>query len=219
MNRLKNIFNLISSTMLSLMVLVGVSSCSDIWSEQHPGTYYTSTGQTVADYLEEDETGRFSDFIKVLKKSQTWGELDTYGTYTCFAPTNNAFAEYLEDKGIPNVDSLSKADCDTIAWNHLIRKVFYMSDVEAGSLPSVNLLNRFLVVDYVADTLQDGTIKPVTTINRNSRIIREDDSVQNGVVQVVDRVIRVAGDYVFDIVKEFLTEAVDGYHRFIGPDS
>lgn len=202
MNRLKNIFNLISSTMLSLMVLVGVSSCSDIWSEQHPGTYYTSTGQTVADYLEEDETGRFSDFIKVLKKSQTWGELDTYGTYTCFAPTNNAFAEYLEDKGIPSVDSLSKADCDTIAWNHLIRKVFYMSDVAAGSLPSVNLLNRFLVVDYVADTLQDGTIKPVTTINRNSRIIREDDSVQNGVVQVVDRVIRVAGDYVFDIVKE-----------------
>ncbi|MBO6077908.1 MAG: fasciclin domain-containing protein [Bacteroidaceae bacterium] len=201
MNKSRNIFNLISAAILTV-ALMGTVSCFDLWTEQHPGTYYTFNGQTVADYLEQDETGRFSDFIKVLQKSQTWGELDTYGTYTCFAPTNNAFAEYLKEKGIPGVDSLTKADCDTIAWNHLIRKVFFMSDVAAGSLPYVNLLNRFLVVDYVADTLQDGTIRAVTTINRRSRIIREDDTVQNGVVQVVDRVIRVAGDYVYDIVKD-----------------
>jgi hypothetical protein len=201
MNKSRNIFNLISAAILTV-ALMGTVSCFDLWTEQHPGTYYTFNGQTVADYLEQDETGRFSDFIKVLQKSQTWGELDTYGTYTCFAPTNSAFAEYLKEKGIPGVDSLTKADCDTIAWNHLIRKVFFMSDVAAGSLPYVNLLNRFLVVDYVADTLQDGTIRAVTTINRRSRIIREDDTVQNGVVQVVDRVIRVAGDYVYDIVKD-----------------
>ena len=201
MNKSRNIFNLISAAILTV-VLMGTVSCFDLWTEQHPGTYYTFNGQTVADYLEQDETGRFSDFIKVLQKSQTWGELDTYGTYTCFAPTNNAFAEYFREKGIPGVDSLTKADCDTIAWNHLIRKVFFMSDVAAGSLPYVNLLNRFLVVDYVADTLQDGTIRAVTTINRRSRIIREDDTVQNGVVQVVDHVIRVAGDYVYDIVKD-----------------
>ncbi|MGX8689621.1 MAG: fasciclin domain-containing protein [Bacteroidaceae bacterium] len=202
MKSLRNILTPLSVLILAVISFTGVASCSDIWSEQHPGTYYTFNGQTIADYLEEDETGRFSDFIKVLQKSHTWGELDTYGTYTCFAPTNNAFADYLEEKGIPCVDSLSKADCDTIAWNHLIRKVFFMSDVAAGSLPYVNLLNRFLVVDYIADTLQDGTIKPVTTINRLSRIISEDDTVQNGVVQVVDRVIRVSGDYVFDIVKD-----------------
>ena len=201
MSKSGNIFNLISAAILTV-VLMGTVSCFDLWTEQHPGTYYTFNGQTVADYLEQDETGRFSDFIKVLQKSQTWGELDTYGTFTCFAPTNNAFAEYFKEKGIPGVDSLTKAECDTIAWNHLIRKVFFMSDVTAGSLPYVNLLNRFLVVDYVADTLQDGTIRAVTTINRRSRIIREDDTVQNGVVQVVDRVIRVAGDYVFDIVKD-----------------
>lgn len=202
MNKSRNIFNLFSVAILTVVLSMGTVSCFDLWTEQHPGTYYTFNGQTVADYLEQDETGRFSDFIKVLQKSQTWGELDTYGTFTCFAPTNNAFAEYLKEKGIPGVDSLTKADCDTIAWNHLIRKVFFMSDVAAGSLPYVNLLNRFLVVDYVADTLQDGTIRAVTTINRRSRIIREDDTVQNGVVQVVDHVIRVAGDYVYDIVKE-----------------
>lgn len=177
-------------------------SCSDVWSEQHPGTYYVSTGQTVADFLEQDVEDRFSDFIKILKKAQTWGELDTYGDFTCFAPTNDAIRQYLDEKNLESVEMLSKEDCDTIAWNHLIKTVFYMSDCSAGSLPSVNLLNRFLVVDYIADTLADGTIMPVVTINRDSRIIHEDDSVENGVVQVVDNVIRVAGDFVYDLVKE-----------------
>ena len=202
MKRSVNIFIKTSAFLILCVVVSGMVSCSDLWSEQHPGTYYTSTGQTVADYLEQDESGRFSEFLRVLKKAQIYGELDTYGKYTCFAPTNNAFAEYLADKGIPSIDSLSKADCDTIAWNHLIRgNSFFMSDVTSGSLPGVNLLNRFLVVGYEADTLEDGTIRAVTTINRDSRIIVEDDTVENGVMQVVDHVIRVAGDYVYDVVK------------------
>ena len=159
MNRLVNIFIKTSALLIVCVVMLGVVSCSDLWSEQHPGTYYTSTGQTVADHLEQDESGRFSEFLRVLKKAQIYGELDTYGKYTCFAPTNNAFAEYLADKGIPSIDSLSKADCDTIAWNHLIRgNSFFMSDVTSGSLPGVNLLNRFLVVGYIADTPQSTGI-------------------------------------------------------------
>jgi len=186
---------------ICLMVTVALCQLSCI-EEQHPGTYYVATGQTVADFLEQDADDRFSDFIKVMKKAQTWGELETYGTFTCFAPTNEAFVDFLEEKGLESVDMLSKADCDTIAWNHLVRSTFYMSDCSAGRLPQVNLLNRFLVVDYVADTLPDGTIMPVVTINRDSRIIHEDDSVQNGVVQVIDHVIRVAGDFVFDLVQD-----------------
>lgn len=73
---------LTSGLILSALVLFG--SCLD---EQHPGTYYTFTGQTVADYLEDDAEGRFTDFIAVLKKARHWGELDTYGEFTCFAPT------------------------------------------------------------------------------------------------------------------------------------
>lgn len=174
-------------------------SCFD---EQHPGTYYTFTGQTIADYL-EDNSEDFSDFIKVLVKSRTWGELDTYGTFTCFAPTNDAFADYLNEKGVPSVDSLTKEDCDTIAWNHLIRSVYFLNDIISDcSLPSPNLLNRFLSVTFIADTLEDGSVRPVTTINRDTHVIIKDDSVQNGVIQVVDHVIRVSGEFVYDLVKE-----------------
>ena len=85
---------------LVLKVLVAVApmlmtiSC---WDEVHPGTYYTFTGKTVATYLEQDTVDSFKSFITVLKRAGVWGELETYGTFTCFAPTDEAFDNYLKD--------------------------------------------------------------------------------------------------------------------------
>lgn len=176
-------------------------SCSDIWSEYHPGTYYTFTGQTLVDYLEQDSAQRFGSFIKVLQRARVYGELETYGTYTCFAPTDAAFEKYLESRNISSVDSLSFEDCDTIARTHLINTVLFLSDQSEGGLPSVNRLNRFLVLGYIEDTLSNGIIWARPTINRESVVIKSDDTVQNGAVHVVDNVIRVSGDYIYDIVK------------------
>ena len=187
------------SVWLVLFVLAICSSCLD---EQHPGTYYTFTGQTVADYLEDDPDGRFTDFITVLKRAKHWGELDTYGEFTCFAPTNNAFQHFLADLGYSSVDDLSDSDCDTITRTHLIRSTYFMSDMTEGALPSVNLLDRFLTLSYTGDTAQDGTVRLLKCINRDSHIIGLDDTVQNGVVQVVDKLISVSGDYIFDVIAE-----------------
>lgn len=188
---------LTSGLILSALVLFG--SCLD---EQHPGTYYTFTGQTVADYLEDDAEGRFTDFIAVLKKARHWGELDTYGEFTCFAPTNSAFQAYLKQRGMSSVDDLSFDDCDTITRTHLIKTTYFMSDMKEGALPSVNLLDRFLTLSFKADSTDEGVIRLVKCINRNSHIISLDDTVQNGVVQVVDSVIKVTGDFIFDVLKE-----------------
>ena len=177
-------------------------SCSDIWSEQHPGTYYVFQGQTVVDFLEQDTGQRFDSFLKVLKKARVYGELETYGTYTCFAPTDDAFKKYLESRNISSVDSLSFEDCDTIARTHLINTTLFLTDQTEGGLPQVNRLNRFLVMGYREDTLDNGIIKARPTINRESAVIYADDTVQNGVVHVVDNVIRVSGDYIYDIVKQ-----------------
>ena len=177
-------------------------SCSDLWSEQHPGTYYVFQGQTIADFLVQDTAQRFDSFLKVLKKARVYGELETYGTYTCFAPTDAAFEKYLESRNISSIDSLSYEDCDTIARTHLINTTLFLTDQTEGGLPSVNRLNRFLVLNYREDTLSDGIIKARPMINRECAVIAGDDTVQNGVVHVIDNVIRVSGDYIYDIVKE-----------------
>ena len=194
----RDIYRSVYKLILTVLLAVVTVSC---WDESHPGTYYTFTGQTVADYLEQDTAQRFSSFIKVLKKARKWGELQTYGTYTCFAPTDAAFERYLESRNISSIDSLTFDDCDTLARTHLVNTTLYLSEQEEGGLPSVNQLNRFLVLGYIPDTLQNGIIKARMTINREARVMKSDDTVQNGVMQVVDNVLRVSGDYIYDIVK------------------
>jgi len=189
-----------SSALLYVAVLLLSGFMGSCFDSIAPGNYYTFTGQTIADFLEENED-EFSDFMTVLKRAKTWGELDTYGQYTCFAPTNSAIQAYLESRSLSSVDDLSDADCDTITWTHLIDKTYYMSDMSEGALPSVNLNDRFLTLSYDSVLADDGRYRLRYCINKNSHIIQMDDTVQNGVVQVVDSVIKVAGEYVFDVLK------------------
>ena len=77
---------------------MGIFSCSDLWSEQHPGTYYVNSGNTLATFLENHPSGQFSDFVYILKKAGVWGEMKSYGEHTCFAPTNEAVQQYLKER-------------------------------------------------------------------------------------------------------------------------
>ena len=198
---MNKLFSYLRKTLFAVAFSSLFVSCFDIWSEQHPGTYFVFQGQTVVDFLEQDTAQRFDSFLKVLKKARVYGELETYGNYTCFAPTDAAFDRYLESRNISSVDSLSFEDCDTIVRTHLIDKTLFLTDQTVGGLPTVNRLNRYLVMSYREDTLSNGIIKPRPVINRESEVIAGDDTVQNGVVHVVDNVIRVSGDYIYDIVK------------------
>ncbi len=192
-------------TAVATLLLSGTmfSSCLQ---EQAPGTYYTFSGQTVADFLVDDEDNRFSDFVAVLKNAELYGELRTYGEFTCFAPTNDAFEAYARQKGI-SLDSLLEGKskqyrrlCDTIAWTHLIYKSFFMSDQTGGALDQMNLNDRYLTLTFDSADYGDGHFKLRRTINGNAHLISWDDTVQNGVVHVVDSVIFVSGDYLYDVL-------------------
>ncbi|MBO5749884.1 MAG: fasciclin domain-containing protein, partial [Bacteroidaceae bacterium] len=65
---------------------VSFVSCSD-----DPGAenYYTSTSEYASDFLRNRE--KFSKFVKVVEQSNKMHLLSTYGQYTVFAPTNEAF--------------------------------------------------------------------------------------------------------------------------------
>ena len=41
------------------------TACSDLWSEQHPGTYYINNGETIATWLTNRQED-YSDFIYCL---------------------------------------------------------------------------------------------------------------------------------------------------------
>jgi len=184
-------FALMTAAQLSLV------SCSD-----DPGAenYYTSTSEYATDYLKGRD--QYSLYVQILQRAT--GEkgnlrlielLGTYGSYTVLAPTNDAVMSYLAMKGVSSVDELPKEDCDTLALNSILESVNFTSDPIFGQ-DLQNMLDQSVI--FTADSITeivDG--KQVTPVYVNgSRLIAMDDSVSNGVVHTVNKVVETSTEMV-----------------------
>lgn len=206
----KNIGSRIRVAIALLATVFSLQSCLDDYT---PGNYYTFTGETIADFLSNREES-FSSFIEVLKRADLWGEMRTYGEYTCLAPTNDAFDIFLAEKNISSISELTDKECDTIAKTHIIGYAFYFTDIYEGALPFPNRLDRYLV--YTLDTLPEServdsegnTRNYAYRINRYATLLERDDTVQNGVMHIVDRVIQPSNSFLPDIIKQDSTISI-----------
>ncbi|MCH5175632.1 MAG: fasciclin domain-containing protein [Prevotellaceae bacterium] len=179
-------------------VQVAFVSCSD---DPGVGNYYTSTKEYASDYLQNRE--QFSKYVEVLQRA-TGSEdryrlvdlLSTWGLYTVFAPTNDAIDLFLESKGVGSVAELSKEDCDTIALNSIIESVAYFTtDVSDDTYKTPCMLGQY-------HSITVDTVTSVMYINSSSVLTHADDSVANGVVHTVDKVV-LANTAILD---DFLTD-------------
>ena len=189
-----NIYKIMSALALSLWVLGGFTSCSD---EPDADNYYTFTGEMVSDYLDH-RPEMYSEFTEILHRSGMYGMMSTYGTYTCFAPTNEAVDAYLKEHGYSSVADLTKEECDTLSWNHIIKKTYFTTDLTDGNIPEANMNDRFLSIS--CDSAADGNVRYY--VNVASMLVVHDDSVENGVVHTLDCVIQPANVYLPEIMLE-----------------
>ena len=123
----------------AFMATGSMTSCSDEPDSQY---FYTFTGEMLSDYISNRK--QYSEFKYIVEKADLMDLLSTYGRYTCFLPDNKAVDEYLQSKGIPCVDSLSVADCDTIARTHLVQNMYSTFEMVLDFLPTYNLQGRYL---------------------------------------------------------------------------
>lgn len=180
--------------LLLMLILVG---CYD-----NPGseTYFRGLKQYASDYIKSDTT--YSKFVAILERAtgpdnklRLMDLLSTYGEFTVFAPTNKAIDDYLAMKGVRSVGELSKADCDTLALNHIIEQSFFTTDYNNGTYPQSNMLGRYLTITCDSDTISvPGKVNLEICINQRSRLIHYDDSVKNGVVHTLRDVITSRND-------------------------
>ena len=70
------------------------SSCN---SDDIGGNRFTFTGKMMGQYLRD--TTEFSEFTTLLDTTKVMPLLNTYGYYTCFAPTNEAMKKFYVLKG------------------------------------------------------------------------------------------------------------------------
>ncbi len=175
-------FAVLTYVMFSFMTFV---SCSD---EPEADSYYTSTAEYAGDFLKNRE--KFSSFTRVVERANMMNLLNTYGEYTVFAPTNDAFSVYLASRGLSSVEEIPEADCDTLVYTHVIENAaLFTTDGVDGQLPN-NMLDQVLTLTAKPILAEDGSILDSDLrINQEARMIAYDDSVENGVVHTMDAVI------------------------------
>lgn len=173
---------------IGMAIVSALASCSD-----DPGAenYYTAKGDMANTYL-SNNPDLYGEFVQIIQKSNivSFDLLGTYGSYTVFAPTNDAIDTYLAGRGMSSIDELTAEDCDTIAANHIIEQSYFTTDFSDATLPTMNMLDRYLTITVDSDTVTiPGETSIAYYINQDAKIINADDSVENGVVHTVDKVI------------------------------
>ena len=178
---------------LSVCVLLfGMSSCVD---ELQTENFYTFTGKTITDYVEEEEAlSMFKEVLERTSEPNMLSLLDAYGEYTCFAPNNDAFKAYLEELGLTEVSQLRDGECDTIARNHIIKVAYPTTEMPEDVLSQPNMNERYIQISI--DTASR------ILVNLDAEIVVRDGDVENGVIHVIDKVLKQSNAMLVDLLMQ-----------------
>ena len=171
-------------------------SCSD---EPDRENYYTSTSHYATSFLQQNE--QYSLFVQILDRAQLLGLLGTYGSYTVFAPTNDAVNLYLAQNGYSSVAEMTDSLCKDVAYNHVIDGAAYYTTDIVGSESYENMLYHPLTVSIDSDSVSvPGEILLDVRVNHSARMIQMDDSVENGVIHTMGQVIGTDNDLISALI-------------------
>lgn len=205
----------INAVIVAFGCLLGLMQLSCV-EEIDTSNRYTFTGSTVASFLSDHED-TYSDFIYILKRGGKFNLLKAYGTYTCFAPTNEAIRRFLVEQdsiyqqsllpgakrviwtGVtsPVLEELSDSMCTVISQTHIIPTTYLTTEMEGDVVPTMNLNDRYLTMSYGVDSL----LHSVLYIN-GAEVIAGDEEVENGVVHTISAVMNPSSETVPTVIDE-----------------
>lgn len=188
-------------------VAFGLSSCSEDIDESN---LYTFTGETVESIIEADST--LTNFNYVLERANLKGMMESYGQYTCFAPSNEGIEQYIDSlyndpEAVVEHNSMTENSiygltdslCNDIARYHLANGVRNIMDIEGQTIST--MLGR--PISTAVDSLGQTVLNSVATI------ISGDNEAENGVVHKIDKVVPRSTRYIGDTF-----DRIDGYTIF-----
>lgn len=195
-------------SMMALAAL-GVASFTSCSEEIDDSNLYTFTGQTVIDYLRSDST--LSDIAKISDRAGMSDRLSAYGTYTCFAPTNEALKVYIDslynDKKSDNHNGLyaGEVPADSVMnrlWKSEKCDSLCKDIIESHVTGQKKTTNDFLtgadITMMLGNTHTPKRVNGEITMDGTTHFIKTDQEVENGIVQVIDRLFYRSTNYIID---------------------
>lgn len=167
--------NLLKFLALFLVGVFFITSCDDSDDTQMPKSIYELAASD----------SDLSSLKAAIDKAGLSATLSGSGSFTVFAPSNAAFAQFLSDNGFANLNAVPNDVLKEVLLNHVLSsKVMaaqvttgYVSTLAKGSASSTRNLSMFI-----------NTSSGVK-INGVSNVTATDINATNGVVHKVDKVI------------------------------
>ena len=172
-------------------ITAALTSCKEDIDESN---LYTFTGETIEDYL-SNRSEQFSSFNYILGRIGYDKILSAYGTYTCFAPTNDAVTQYIDslyadetNKDLPHngmtargLEGLTDSLCEDIALFHLLNT----------KVMGVNMGNGMTIKTLLGRDINTSidSVSGQVIISRAALVTSMDNELENGVLHELNHVI------------------------------
>lgn len=177
---------LISKKWLALITITLVITAFLASCKREQFQVNTTTDVNIMGYLNNGPAD-FSQLIKILQRTGTDNSLNGYGTYTLFAPNNDAVNQYLKDLGKSSVEDISVDDLKDFVKIHLIRDTITSDQFNDGKLRTPTMYGQSLLTG--AQNV-NGVTK--LTINRQATVVKADIRTGNGIIHIIDHVLKPA---------------------------
>ena len=194
-------------TALTAVTSSTFTSCQNEIAEENR---FTFTGELISDHLlkHPERYDKFCTILKQAKFGQKGGNmltvLSTYGSYTCFAPSNEAIDSLLKNKYDEWMESVEAKKKDpTVKEKNTGIKSPYLEDL-SDSMATVIARNHIIEQGITTDEVGEGTF-PKKTMNRRSvtlgyneenkitidgkEILEENIKTENGYIHFIKRAL------------------------------
>lgn len=126
-------------------------------------------------------------FHAIIRQGDAVGMVHAYGTYTLFAPTNEAVAEHLGggdfNAAQAAITAMSADSARAIVKYHMLSDTLHTTDLVDSRLAFPNMETDYMTSQYVYD---ETAGENYYVINRNARIVEGDVHAGNGILHIVD---------------------------------
>ena len=157
------------------IMIFGLLATVSCHTDLENGVYPNESELMIDEFLAENST--LSDFLFLIDKADLRGMSHAYGTYTCFAPTNEALQNYFKSNS-KTMDQLSQEEAADIVKYHFIGDTISTSDFNESRLDAMNMAMHYISTK----TEMDNNGQIVIRIDRMSDIISPNNKLGNGYV-------------------------------------
>ncbi|MFA9186734.1 fasciclin domain-containing protein [Flavobacterium magnesitis] len=179
MKRVLRLPSLLRLTLVFLIALV-FQNCSEQKIKET-----TDETLNITQYLRANP--EYSMFLELLDLTNYASFMNTYGTYTIFVPTNDAVQEFLNGVGATSLSQVPLVDLQNIAKLHILDQKVNTTSFTDGKIGTPSLYGQYLVTGAAN---KNGVSS--VTVNKEASITTSNIELGNGVIHVIDKVLRVA---------------------------